>query len=86
MSLHRDVGRGWRARYSITKKLASYMNGLIGLSYMVIKYVCTLQMMFSETRTFLAAKSLWTNCLPLRYVIPTAISLQNFSKISGNFA
>ena len=45
----------------------------------------TLHVHFSDTSIFLAARSLCTNFLPLRYVIPAAISLQNFSNTIGNF-
>ena len=39
---------------------------LYTLSVISYMYVATLQVVDSDTRMFLAAKSLWTNCLPLR--------------------
>ena len=45
----------------------------------------TLHVAVSDTKIFLAAKSLWMKPLPLRLAMPAAISRQNFNRIIGSF-
>ena len=46
-------------------------------------YACTLQMLPSDNRMFLAARSLWTKPLLDKYCIPRAICWQNTSSVFG---
>ena len=46
-------------------------------------WAVTLQMLFSETSTFLAAMSRWTKPFRDKYCSPTAICCEKFSSVFG---